>query len=84
MPYYLVRGNNGVIIHYNYFKAQECQRYLRKSTIKKYDLIKEAEKAGLEHLEEILPYNVLLPEHLEVNEMVTIAKLARAQKEGAM
>lgn len=82
MAYYLVRGVNGVIIHYDFFKAQSCQRYIHKSTIKKFDLLKDAEQAGLEHLRDILPYNVFPPEHLDVNQMVTIAKLDRAQKEG--
>jgi len=73
MPYYLVRAVNGVIIHYNFYKAQTCQQYLHKSTIKKFDLFNDAEAAALEHLVEIAPYGTPVPEHLEVNEMVTIA-----------
>ena len=80
MAYYLVRGNNGVIIHYNYFKAQECQRYIHKSTIKKFDLFEDAENVALEHLSEIIPWYIPIPDHLEVNEMVTRAKLDRARK----
>lgn len=81
MAYYLVRGINGVIIHYNFYKAQMCQKYLHKSIIKKFDLFNDAEAAALEHLIEITPYSTPVPEHLEVNEMVTIAKLERAKKE---
>lgn len=80
MPNYVVKGNNGVIIHYDYYKAQQCQRYIRKSMIKKYEVFEEAEAAALEHLEDIVPYYIPIPEHLEVNEMVTIAKLVRAEK----
>lgn len=80
MRYYLVRGQNGVIIHYNFYKAQACQRYIRKSTIRKFDLFEEAEREALKHLATIVPPHIPIPDHLELNEMVTRAKLDRESR----
>ena len=81
MGYYLVRGENGVIIHYNYFKAQACQKYIHKSMIKKYECFEDAERAGLEHLAKRVPHYIPIPKHLHLNEMVTRAMLDKAYKE---
>ncbi len=50
--------------------------------MKKFTLFKDAEAAALAHLESILPLGVTLPEQIDFNEMVTIARLRRAQKGG--
>lgn len=79
MTYYLVRGCNGVIIQEIYGKAVNCQKYIHKSNIKKFQCFGEAEQAALEHLEEIVPYYIPIPTHIEVNELITRARLDRAR-----
>lgn len=81
MAFYVVRGCNGVIIKENYGSAVRCQNYIHKSTIKKFDYFDLAERAALDHLTEIIPYYIPIPDHIEVNEMVTKARLDRARKE---
>ena len=83
MTYYLVRGCNGVIIQEIYGKAVNCQKYIHKSNIKKFQCFEEAEQAALEHLEGIVPYYIPIPERIEVNELVTRARLDRARRGGA-
>ena len=82
MAFYLVKGLNGVIIQEYYAKALKCQNYIKKSTIKKFDSFEDAEQAALDHLAVIVPYYIPIPEHIEVNEMVTRAKLDRTRKGG--
>ena len=82
MKFYVVKGLNGVIIQEYYAKALKCQNYIKKSTIKKFDSFEDAEQAALDHLAVIVPYYIPIPEHIEVNEMVTRAKLDRARKGG--
>ena len=62
MACYLLRGENGVIIHYNFYRAEDCKRYIRKGRIKKYECFEEAEAAALEHLENIVPYYIQIPD----------------------
>lgn len=81
MACYLLRGENGVIIHYNFYRAEDCKRYIRKGRIKKYECFEEAEAAALEHLENIVPYYIQIPDHIKMNEMITRAKLFREDKE---
>ena len=82
MKFYVVKGLNGVIIQEYYAKALKCQNYIKKSTIKKFDSFEDAEQAALDHLAVIVPYYIPIPEHIEVNEMVTRAKLDRTRKGG--
>ena len=82
MAYYVLFGINGTIIQENYYKTVKCQEYIKKSTMKKFSTFEEAEQAALDHLAEIVPYYIPIPEHIEVNEMVTRAKLDRARKGG--
>lgn len=82
MAFYLVKGINGIIIQEYYAKALKCQNYIKKSTIKRFDSFEDAEQAALDHLAAIVPYYIPIPEHIEVNEMVTKAKLDRARKGG--
>ena len=79
MKSYLVRGDNGVIIHRNYASAERCLPYLRRGIIKRYDSFAEAEEAALEHLSEIVPYYAHIPNGLRIDQMVTVAKLLREQ-----
>ena len=80
MKCYLVSGDNGVIIHQHYDRALQCQRYIRRSRIKRFECFEEAEEAALEHLGEIVPYYLQIPAHLELDQMVTIAKLLKEHK----
>ena len=82
MAYYLVAGVNGVVIQYSFHKAQSCQRYIHKSRIKKFEYFEDAEAAALEHLSEIVPYYVTIPDHIKLNELVTRARLYKEEKEG--
>ena len=82
MAFYVVRGSNGVIIQVNYGKAVWCQKYIHNSKLKKFKCFEEAEQAALDHLAEIVPYYIPIPEHIEVNEMVTRARLNRERKGG--
>ena len=79
MTHYLVRGCNGVIIQEIYGKAVNCQKYIHKSNIKKFQCFEEAEQAALAHLGEIVPYYIPIPDHIELNELVTKARLDRAR-----
>ena len=40
--YYLLRGQNGVVIKEGYGKALGAQKYLIKPTMKKYEVFEEA------------------------------------------
>lgn len=80
MAYYVLFGYNGTIIQENYYKTLKCQEYIKKSTMKKFSTFEEAEQAALNHLAAIVPYYVPIPNHIELNEMVTKNKLYRASK----
>lgn len=77
MSFYLVSGDNGIIIHQYYNKAYACRNCFRRNKIKKYDTFEEAEEAALDHLSDILPYYIPVPEQVRLDEMLTIHKLAK-------
>lgn len=79
--YYLLRGQNGIVIKEGYGKALGAQKYLIKPTMKKYEVFEEAEAAALEHLTDIVPYYIPLPANIRLDEFVTRNKLYRAYKE---
>ena len=80
MSYYVVRGCNGVIIQENYGKAWSCQKYIKKSTVKKFSTFEEAEQVALDHLAAIVPYYIQIPNHIGLNDMITKNKLYMASK----
>lgn len=81
MKFYVVKGTNGVIIIQGiYAKAVKCQNYIKKSTIKMFDSFEDAEQAALDHLATIFPYYIPIPNHIELNDMITKNKLYRASK----
>lgn len=84
MPYYLVKGRNGVIIQENYGKALCCQKYIQRSSMKKFTYFEDAEQAAFDHLHEIVPYYIPFPDHIEVDQMIIKSKLEKAYKEGHM
>lgn len=75
--YYLLRGQNGVVIKEGYGKALGAQKYLIKPTMKKYEVFEDAESAALEHLADIVPYYIPLPSNIRLDEFVTKNKLYR-------
>lgn len=77
MSYYLVSGDNGIIIHQYYNKAYACRNCFRRNRIKKYETFEEAEAAALDHLSDILPYYIPVPEHVRLDEMLTINRLSK-------
>ena len=79
--YYLVKGQNGVVIKEGYGKALGAQKYLIKSMMKKYEVFEEAEATALEYLSGIVPYYIPLPANIRLDEFVTRNKLFRAYKE---
>ena len=80
MAYYVLFGNNGTIIQENYYKTLKCQEYIKKSTKKKFSTFEESEQAALDHLAVIVPYYIPIPDHIELNQMITKNKLYRASK----
>ena len=80
MAYYVLFGINGTIIQENYYKTVKCQEYIKKSTMQKFSTFEEAEQAALDHLAAILPYYIPIPNHIELNDMITKNKLYRASK----
>ena len=79
MKCYLVRGDNGVIIHKDYASATRCLYCFRHGIIKRYDSFAEAEEAALEHLSEIVPYYARIPNGLRIDQMVTVTKFLQEQ-----
>ena len=75
--YYLLRGQNGIVIKEGYGKALGAQKYLIKPTMKKYEVFEEAEAAALEYLSDIVPYYISLPAHIRLDQFVTKNKLYR-------
>lgn len=82
MSFYVVRGSNGVIIQETYGKAVRNQKYIHDSNIKKYEYLDDAEQAAIDHLMAIIPYYIPVPDHIEVNEMITKARLDKANTGG--
>lgn len=75
--YYLVKGQNGIVIREGNGKALGAQKYLVKSTMKKYEVFEEAEAAALEYLSDIVPYYIPLPAHIRLDQFVTKNRLYR-------
>lgn len=75
--YYLVTGSNGVIIKETYLQAYHCRMYLRQNRIKKYQSFEEAETAALEHLQNITPYYIPIPDSVQLNQMITVSGLRK-------
>ena len=75
--HYVVTGDNGGIMLWSYEKALSCCYCFRHSRIKKYNTFAQAEQALTEHLEEILPHWLPVPEKIDMNDMLTVKKLRR-------
>ena len=75
MAYYMAHGENGVIVVNSWKQVLKTRKYLIGNNNKKYETYREAETAALNHLRDIAPDYLPLPEHLVLNKMVTINQL---------
>lgn len=78
--YYVVSGWNGIVIQANYFRAQQCVKYIRGAQIYGFMTLAEADEAARAHLEMILPEYIALPEVIELGSVYTVRKLSNAGK----
>ena len=84
--YYLVKGSNAVAVVQSWSHALRIQKYFKGFNSKGYDTYEAANEAGLEHLAEIAPSYLPLPEHLTLGRVVAVSSLnkeflAREEKE---
>ena len=84
--YYLVKGSNAVAVVQSWPLALRIQKYFKGFNSKGYNTYDEANEAGLEHLAEIAPSYLPLPEHLTLGRVVAVSSLnkeflAREEKE---
>ena len=73
--YYLVKGSNAVAVVQSWNQAKRIQRYFKGFNCRCCDSYDEANEAGLEHLSEITPYYIPLPEYLELGRVVSVTSL---------
>ena len=78
--YYLVKGSNAVAVVQSWFQAKRIEKYFKSISFKGYDTYDEANADGLEHLSEITPYYIPLPEFLELGKVVSVSALNRNYK----
>ena len=84
--FYLVKGFNAVAVAQSWNQAQKIRKYFKGVNFKGYNTYDEANEAGLEHLTEIAPSYLPLPEHLTLGRVVAVSSLnkeflAREEKE---
>ena len=84
--FYLVKGFNAVAVAQSWNQAQKIRKYFKGVNVKGYNTYDEANEAGLEHLAEIAPSYLPLPEHLTLGRVVAVSSLnkeflAREEKE---
>lgn len=75
--YYLVKGSNAVAVVQTWPQALRIKRYFKGFNTKGYDTYDEANADGLDHLSEITPYYITLPEFLELGKVVAVSALNR-------
>ena len=75
--YYLVKGSNAVAVVHSWSQAKRIEKYFKSVNFKGYDTYDEANADGLEHLSEITPYYIPLPEFLELGKVVSVSALNR-------
>lgn len=75
--YYLVKGSNAVAVVQTWPQALRIKRYFKGFNTKRYDAYDEANADGLDHLSEITPYYITLPEFLELGKVVAVSALSR-------
>ena len=75
--YYLVKGSNAVSVVQSWSQAKRIEKYFKSISFKGYDTYDEANADGLEHLSEITPYYIPLPDFLELGKVVSVSALNR-------
>ena len=73
--YYLVKGSNAVAVVQSWSQAKRIEKYFKSINFKGYDTYDEANADGLDHLSEITPYYITLPEFLELGKVVAVSTL---------
>jgi predicted RNA-binding protein with RPS1 domain len=73
----LVKGSNAVAVVQSWSQAKRIEKYFKSISFKGYDTYDEANADGLEHLSEITPYYIPLPEFLELGKVVSVSALNR-------
>ena len=76
--FYVVFGSNGIVIKPSHNQAKECQIYLPKSVIRKFDTFQEAEDAAWGHLSDLCPCYVAIPDHIPLGKVITVRGLIKA------
>ena len=76
--YYLVKGSNAVAVVQSWSHALRIQKYFKGFNSKGYDTY----EAGLEHLSEITPYYIPLPDYLALGKVVSVSGLNEAYLAG--
>ena len=78
MPsFFLVKGSNAVSVVQSWSQAKRIEKYFKSISFKGYDTYDEANADGLEHLSEITPYYIPLPDFLELGKVVPVSALNR-------
>ena len=82
--YFLVKGRNAVAVVQSWSQAKRIEKYFKGVNYKGYDTYDEANEAGLEHLSEITPSYIPLPDYLALGKVVSVSGLNEAylEKEG--
>ena len=80
--YYLVKGSNAVAVVQSWSHALRIQKYFKGFNSKGYDTYDAANEAGLEHLSEITPYYIPLPDYLALGKVVSVSGLNEAYLAG--
>ena len=77
MKYYTAFGKNGVGLTTNYYKALSYNKYIRGMNVRSFPDRQSAEAYALDHLSEVMPYYIQIPEHLGINDLKTLSILKR-------
>lgn len=77
MKCYVAFGDNGVIIHANYNAALSYRKYIRAMNVRKFPDFQSAEEFALDHLSEVMPYYIRIPDHIVMDDLLTYSILKR-------
>ena len=73
--YYLAYGSNAVAVVQSWSRVNQLRKYFKAFNCKKFDSYEEADAAGLDHLSEIAPCYLPIPEHLVLDRVVSVSGL---------
>lgn len=75
--YYLAFGDNAVAVVQTWAQLNRIRKYFIGFNCRGYDTYDAANAHGLEHLAEITPSYIPLPEHLTLGKVVAVSSLNR-------